>query len=36
MDVIRLDPKTERLLNRLARRKGRTRSMIIRDAGQSL
>lgn len=32
MGVIRLDPKTERLLNRLARRKGRTKSVIIREA----
>ena len=30
--MIRLDPKTERLLNRLAKRKGRTKSMIIREA----
>ena len=32
MGVIRLDPKTERLLNRLARRKGRTKSVVIREA----
>jgi hypothetical protein len=29
---VRLDPKTENLVNRLARRKGRTKSAVIREA----
>jgi hypothetical protein len=29
---VRLDPKTESLLNRLAKRKGRTKSEVIREA----
>jgi len=29
---VRLDPKTENLLNRLARRSGRTKSEVIREA----
>ena len=33
---VRLDPKTERVVRSLARRTGRTRSQVIRDAIQSL
>lgn len=29
---VRLDPKTESLINRLARRKGQTKSRVIREA----
>ena len=30
--TVRLDPRTENLLNRLARKSGRTKSQVIRDA----
>lgn len=34
--TVRLDPKTEALVNRLRRRMGRTKSQVIRDAIRTL